>query len=339
MSQKPIAITMGEPSGISSEIIIKAWKKRKEKKLPPFILIDDIVKLQQVNESFELNANFYSIKNEDPLKIFQHSIPVIDIKANIKLNLGKPESKNSKYVLESINKAYELVHLKKASAILTLPVCKKTLKKKNFRFHGQTEYISYLVKKKTGKNNTEIMILSTTKPLDGGSNLIVGLITTHIPLSDVKKRLTKQLIEKKVISFKSSLKKFWNIKNPRIGITGINPHSGEGGLIGDEEIKLIKPVLEQLRKKSFKIYGPLSADSCFHKSCRDKFDGILCIYHDQGLIPIKTLDFDNSINVTGGLPFIRVSPDHGPAFDIANKNNAKIDSLLSSFNFLKGLIK
>ena len=137
-------------------------------------------------------------------------------------------------------------------------------------------------------------------------------------------------MKKKVISFKSSLKKFWNIKNPRIGITGINPHSGEGGLIGDEEIKLIKPVLEQLRKKSFKIYGPLSADSCFHKSCRDKFDGILCIYHDQGLIPIKTLDFDNSINVTGGLPFIRVSPDHGPNESMLGQNLSNPLSLIKA---------
>ncbi|MFL2661313.1 MAG: 4-hydroxythreonine-4-phosphate dehydrogenase PdxA [Alphaproteobacteria bacterium] len=340
MSQKPIAVTMGEPSGISSEIIIKAWKKRKEKKLPPFILVDDIQKLHQVNNLFDLDAHFHSIKNnEDPLKIFQHSLPVIDIRANIKLSLGKPDSRNSKYVIKSINKAFELVYSKQASAILTLPVCKKTLKKAEFRFHGQTEYLSYLAKKKTGEKNTEIMILSTTKPVDKGSNLIVGLVTTHIPLLEVKKELTKKLIEQKLISFRSSLQKFWNIKNPRIAISGMNPHAGEGGLIGNEEIRVIKPVLTKFSKNNIKILGPLSSDSCFHKSSRYQFDGILCLYHDQGLIPIKTLDFDNSINVTGGLPFIRVSPDHGPAFDIANKNNAKLDSLFSSFNFLKEVIK
>ena len=152
MSQKPIAITMGEPSGISSEIIIKAWKQRKDKKLPPFVLIDDIQKLKQVNELFRLDVHFHSIKkNEDPLKIFQDSLPVIDIKANIKLNLGKPDSNNSKYVLESINRAFELVYSKQACGILTLPVCKKTLKKAKFRFHGQTEYFSHLVKKKLVK--------------------------------------------------------------------------------------------------------------------------------------------------------------------------------------------
>ena len=183
------------------------------------------------------------------------------------------------------------------------------------------------------------MILSTTNPVDNGSNLIVGLVTTHIPLVDVKRKLTKNLIEQKIISFRSSIQRFWNIKNPRIAISSLNPHAGEGGLIGDEETKLIKPVLIKLRKKNIQILGPLSSDSCFHKSSRERFDGILCLYHDQGLIPVKTIDFYNSINITGGLPFIRVSPDHGPAFDIANKNKANTDSLFSSFNFLKEIIR
>ena len=135
--------------------------------------------------------------------------------------------------------------------------------------------------------------------------------------------------------FNDSLKKIWKIKKPTIGITGLNPHSGEGGLIGDEEKKLIHPIIKKFSKRGLKVFGPLSADTCFFKEIRAKYDGILCLYHDQGLSPIKTLDFFNSINVTAGLPIIRVSPDHGPAFDIAKSNLAKINSLVSSLKFLE----
>ena len=179
------------------------------------------------------------------------------------------------------------------------------------------------------------MILTTTKPVDSGKNLIVGLITTHIPLNEIHKKIKKQKVLEKILSFKNSLSKIWHKKSPKIGITSVNPHAGEGGLIGTEEVNILQPVLEECKNLKINITGPLSSDSCFHRSKRELFDGILCFYHDQGLIPIKTLDFNNSINVTGGLPFLRVSPDHGPAFDIATKNIANLDSLIATFNFLK----
>ena len=327
---------MGEPSGIASEIIIKVWLKRKVFKIPPFILIDDYEKLEQINDYFNLKANFHLIMpGQDVSKIYPQSIPVIDLKANINLTLGKPNKKNSKFVIESINQAFELVYNNKASGMITLPVCKKTLKEAKFNFNGQTEYLSYLTTKRTQTKHSEIMILTTTKPLDNGKDLIVGLITTHIPLREIHKTLNKKKILEKILSFRNSLSKLWKKKSPGIGITSINPHAGEGGLIGKEEINILKPVLEECKKLKIKITGPLSSDSCFHKSKRELFDGILCFYHDQGLIPVKTLDYNNSVNITGGLPFLRVSPDHGPAFDIANSNIANIDSLLATFNFLK----
>ena len=135
--------------------------------------------------------------------------------------------------------------------------------------------------------------------------------------------------------FRNSLKKIWKIKQPRIGITGLNPHSGEEGLIGDEEKKIIEPIIKKLKTKGIHVSGPLSSDTCFFKNIREKYDGILCLYHDQALSPIKTLDFFNSINVTAGLPIIRVSPDHGPAFDIAKLKLAKINSVISSIKFLE----
>ncbi len=334
--KKPIIVTMGEPSGISSEIIIKTWLKRKSLNVPKFILIDDLTKLKKINHIFNLQANFQTIqKAEDASKIFNISLPVLDLKANINPRLGVPEKKNSKFVLKSINEALKLIMNNKVSSMLTLPVCKKTLKEAKFNFNGQTEYLSHLTKKKTGERFSEIMILSTTKPIDNGKNLIVGLITTHIPFREIHNTIKKKIIFEKILSFRKSLFTIWKKKSPKIAITSINPHAGEGGLIGDEELKILKPVIEKCINSKIKITGPLSADSCFHKSIRKRFDGILCFYHDQGLIPVKTLDFNNSINVTGGLPFLRASPDHGPAFDIAKKKIARIDSLVASFNFLK----
>ena len=338
--EKPIAVSMGEPSGVASELIIKAWLKRKIYKIPPFILVDDLYKLTKLNKLFKLNAKFRVIsKNDEAHYFFHNEIPVIDIKAKINLSLGNSNKKNNKYVIESIKKSFELVYSGQCSSLITLPVCKKTLKKDKFNFNGQTEFLSHLTKKKSGIKHNEIMILSTTKPVDRGVNLIVGLVTTHIPLSKIHKNISKKVVLEKIISFKKSLEKIWKVKSPKIAVTSINPHAGEGGLIGNEEIKTIKPILNSCKKVGIKVIGPISADSCFHKKSREKYDGILCFYHDQGLIPVKTIDFNNSINVTGGLPFLRVSPDHGPAFDIAGQNKASVESLIACFKFLKEVPK
>ena len=284
MKKKPIVVSMGEPSGISTEIILKSWKYRNKYKLPIF-----------------------------------------NIDEKVDFKLGKPNKKNAKIILRSIKISFDFVAQKKALGLLTLPVCKRTLKSSGFTFNGQTEFIGDLSKKKFRHKNKEIMILSTTKPSDKGKNLIVGLVTTHIPLKRIFSFLKKKEIEEKI----------WKIKQPRIGITGLNPHSGEDGLIGDEEKKVIEPIIKKLKTKGILVSGPLSSDTCFFKNIREKYDGILCLYHDQALSPIKTLDFFNSINVTAGLPIIRVSPDHGPAFDIAKLKLAKINSVISSIKFLE----
>ena len=197
-SKKPIIITMGEPSGIASEIIIKTWLKRKIHNIPPFILIDDLKRLKKVNDYFNFKANFHKFtKGENFSEIFNTSLPVIDLEANMKLTLGSPNKENSRFVLESIQRATNLVSEKEASSMLTLPVCKKTLKEAKFNFNGQTEYLSYLTAKKNKKQYSEIMILSTTKPVDKGGNLIVGLITTHIPLKEIHKTINKKKYSKK----------------------------------------------------------------------------------------------------------------------------------------------
>ena len=334
MKKKPIVLTMGEPSGIATEIAIKSWLKRKKLDLPNFFLLDDFKKVDFINRKFNLKAKLVKISSAKEVnKYFSEYLPILDMEINLKFILGKPNFKNSRYVLKSIDNSYDLFKKGDVSGLVTLPVCKKSLKKNGFNFCGQTEYLSSLAKKKNKKQTNEIMILSTTRPEDKGTNLIVGLITTHVPLKDCLKNVNKKLIEEKISLFDSSLKKFWGVKKPKIAIASVNPHAGEGGLIGREEISLIKPVLNKL-KSNFNIKGPLSGDSCFSKDIRKNFDGIICFYHDQGLIPIKLLDFKHSINVTGGLPFLRVSPDHGPAFDIADKNCANSESLCAALEFL-----
>ena len=339
MKKKPIVLTMGEPSGIATEIAIKSWLQRKKLDLPNFFLLDDFKKVDFINRKFNLKAKLIKISSAKEVnKYFSEYLPILDMEIKLKFILGKPNFKNSRYVLKSIDNSYDLFKKGDVSGLVTLPVCKKSLKKNGFNFCGQTEYLSSLATKKNKKKTNEIMILSTTRPEDKGTNLIVGLITTHVPLKDCLKNVNKKLIEEKISLFDSSLKKFWGVKKPKIAIASVNPHAGEGGLIGREEISLIKPVLNKL-KSNFNIKGPLSGDSCFSKDIRKNFDGILCFYHDQGLIPIKLLDFKHSINVTGGLPFLRVSPDHGPAFDIAGQNIASIESLIACFNFLKEVHK
>lgn len=332
---KPICITMGEPSGVSGEIIIKIWNERKKKKILPFFVYDDPSRLRKISEYLQLKIPIKKINDEsESLDLFEDFLPVKSLESQIDFKLGQPNYLNSKHVLDSINKAVKSALESKVRAIITSPVCKKMLIKYGFKFSGQTEYISNLVSKIKQKEFNEIMILSTTKPIDKSRNLIVGLLTTHVPLKNVSRIITPDLLIRKTMSFEKTLKKIWKIKNPKIGVCSFNPHVGEYGLVGREEKDIIIPTIEKLKKR-INICGPLSPDSCFSMFTRIKFDGFICIYHDQALIPIKTLDFLNSVNITGGLPITRVSPDHGPAFDIARLKKADISSMLASINLLK----
>ena len=336
MKKKPIVISMGEPSGISSEILIKTWINRKRKKLLPFFVVDDKSKIEFVINLFKFDAKIKLIKNpSETLDIFNNYLPVYDLGNKIKFKLGQPEKKNSKFIIDSLNKSFNFVKNKQASALVTLPICKRTMKQFGFNYNGQTEYVGFLARKLIDRSSNEIMILTTTKPIDSGKNLVVGLATTHIPLKKTFDKLKKNLLKEKIMIFNNSLKTIWKKKKPCIGVLALNPHAGEDGFIGEEENKVILPVIKDLQSKNLNLHGPLSGDTCFFKNNRKNYDGMFCMYHDQGLSPVKTLDFFNSVNITGGLPILRVSPDHGPAFDIANKNLAKADSLVACLKFIE----
>ncbi len=336
MKKQPIVISMGEPSGINSEILVKTWIKRKKENLFPFFVVDDKSKIEFVINLFKLNAKIRLIKNpNETFEIFNNYLPVYDLGNKIKFNLGLPDKKNSQFIIDSLKTSFNFVKNKQASALVTLPICKKTMKQYGFNYNGQTEYMGFLSRKFINHSSNEIMILTTTKPIDSGKNLVVGLATTHIPLKKTFNKLKKELLKEKIIIFNNSLKTIWKKKKPIIGILALNPHAGEEGLIGQEEKEIILPVINDLKTKNLNLNGPLSGDTCFFKNNRKNYDGMFCMYHDQGLSPVKTLDFFNSVNVTGGLPILRVSPDHGPAFDIAKENLAKADSLIACLKFIE----
>lgn len=217
--------------------------------------------------------------------------------------------------IKALEEAVRFLKEKKADVLITAPVSKTHLKAAGFKFPGQTEFLANIFDAKD-----EAMMLAC-------SQLKIVLTTIHIPLKKVFEVLTPKLIEEKLTLTNNSLKKYFGIKNPRIAVCGLNPHAGEGGLFGNEEKKIIIPAIKKAVKKGINAIGPLSADTIFYRAIKGEFDAVLCHYHDQGLIPIKTLAFDEGVNTTLGLPIIRTSPDHGPAFDIAGKNKANPSSM------------
>ena len=260
------------------------------------------------------------------LDIKENYINIMPTKRKVIFKLGKPNKRNNSAIIESIDKAIYLAKNKKVSGIVTLPIYKKNLIEDGFKFPGHTEYLSYKDK------SDSLMVLMNKK-------LKVATVTTHIPITKISKSLNKSLIIKKINILNESLIKDFKINSPKIAISSLNPHAGEEGRIGREEIDIIIPALKHLRRNNINVVGPLPADTLFNKDNLKEYDARLCMFHDQALIPIKTLDFFNGINFTSGLSFIRTSPDHGTAFNISGKNIANPSSLISSIKQAKIIAK
>ena len=320
-SDLPLAITMGEPGGINSEIFLKASKEIN--KINNFIICDP--------SWIEKSLEFFNKKNsinilDQNLDIKENYINIMPTKRKVIFKLGKPNKRNNSAIIESIDKAIYLAKNKKVSGIVTLPIYKKNLIEDGFKFPGHTEYLSYKDK------SDSLMVLMNKK-------LKVATVTTHIPITKISKSLNKSLIIKKINILNESLIKDFKINSPKIAISSLNPHAGEEGRIGREEIDIIIPALKHLRRNNINVVGPLPADTLFNKDNLKEYDARLCMFHDQALIPIKTLDFFNGINFTSGLSFIRTSPDHGTAFNISGKNIANPSSLISSIKQAKIIAK
>ena len=309
----PIAITMGDPSGINSEIILKSFNKISNNKEIDFFIICDPNWIKKSKKIFNIDVPLNIISNE--IKIKQNKLNILPIKNKVFSNLGKPDKKNNKAILESLNISINLAKKNKVCGIVTLPIYKKNLMEGSSGFIGHTEYLA----EKDGSDS--LMILMS-------KDLKVATITTHIPISKVSKSLTRKIISKKIKILHESLRRDFHIKNPKIAVSSLNPHSGEEGSIGEEEVKIILPCINNLKELGMKIEGPLPADTLFYKKNLKKFDARICMYHDQALIPLKTIDFYGGINFTAGLSFVRTSPDHGTAFNLAGKNKANPKSFI-----------
>jgi len=314
----PLALTMGDPAGIGGELTLKSWRARDEAGLVPFFALDDPARLSALAAQMNLDVPVREITApEEAVSLFADALPVLPVRLAANTVPGTADPRNAPAIIGSIEEAAALSLSGKAGAVVTNPINKAVLYGAGFTHPGHTEFLAAL----TGGD--PVMMLAS--PL-----LRVVPLTIHTALSAVPGLITDALIQSKARIVHAALKRDFGIAHPRLAVAGLNPHAGEGGTMGKEDAEIIAPALAALRDEGMDIRGPLSADTMFHERARATYDAALCMYHDQALIPIKTLDFDRGVNVTLGLPILRTSPDHGTAFDIAGKGIANPASLIAA---------
>lgn len=317
---KPLALTMGEPAGIGGELTVKAWKARQSHSLPPFFAIDNRARLKALSPDCPMQEIHHP---SEAIAVFENSLPVLNINLPEIPILGTLNTQNGEAVLESIKRAVDFCMKREASGLVTNPIHKAALYEIGFSHAGHTEYLADLCGQINNKHETPIMMLTA-------KDLRVVPLTVHIPLKDVPSTITSTLLSTKIRIVNESLKRDYKIASPRIAVCGLNPHAGENSKIGLEDQELIAPALDALKSEGINVSGPYPADTMFHETARAKYDVAIGMYHDQVLIPVKTIDFYGGVNVTLGLSVVRTSPDHGTALDIAGKGIARADSLINA---------
>ncbi len=319
------ALTMGDPAGIGLELALSAWLMRNDHALKPFVLFADEEVVRQRAREVTLNVPLAVIDDLDlAAQTFSTHLPLVQITVPRKVVAGKPDPANASAVIASIETALSHVRQEQCCAIVTNPIAKSVLYNAGFSHPGHTEFLATLAGARSdGTNYRPVMMLCA-------GSLRVIPATIHIPVRDVPHTLTPELIIETVQITYQALRNDFAITAPRVVLTGLNPHAGEDGAIGDEEERIIKPAIAQLRADGINVRGPLPADTLFHKTARKTYDAAVAMYHDQALIPLKTIAFDEGINTTLGLPFVRTSPDHGTAFDIAGTGTASPMSLIAA---------
>jgi 4-hydroxythreonine-4-phosphate dehydrogenase len=319
---KPLALTLGEPAGIGPDITIKAWLRRNELKLPPFYLLGDRDFLANRANALGLEVTFAEVTAEDAVGAFADALPVVTTGRAATAKPGRPDDSSPDAALASIRQAVGDVVAGRAGAVVTNPIAKSVLYRAGFRHPGHTEFLAELAAR-GGRTPQPVMMLWSPA-------LAVVPVTIHLPLRDAISQLTSDLIVTTARIVVADMKARFGLATPRLAISGLNPHAGEDGSLGTEDHTVVAPAVEILRRDGIEVRGPLPADTMFHEAARKTYDCAICMYHDQALIPIKTLAFEDAVNVTLGLPFIRTSPDHGTAFDIAGTGKANPSSLIAA---------
>ncbi len=320
---RPLALTLGEPAGIGPDITLAAWLRRAELALPPFYLLGDPQFIKRRAKLLGLDVPIKVVEPAKAIATFARALPVVKLDLVITAEPGAPDATSAPAAIGSIDRAVADVLAGKAAAIVTNPVAKNVLYRAGFQDPGHTEYLARLSFEATGNPAWPVMMLWSPE-------VAVVPVTIHMPYKDVVQRLTRDLIFETGRVVAHDLAERFGIARPRLAVAGLNPHAGEDGTLGSEDASVVRPAVERLIADGIEARGPLAADSMFHESARKTYDAALCMYHDQALIPIKTLAFDHAVNVTLGLPFVRTSPDHGTAFDIAGTGKANPASLIAA---------
>jgi 4-hydroxythreonine-4-phosphate dehydrogenase len=320
---RPLALTLGEPAGIGPDLALAIWHRRAELDIPQFYLVGDPDFLARRAAKLGLKIPLAAVAPDDAAAAFSSALPVVNPGIKVTAEPGRPDEASAPAAIASIRRAVADVLAGLAAAVVTNPVAKNILYSSGFAEPGHTEFLSVLLREATGKTLRPVMMLWSPE-------LAVVPVTIHLPLREVFGKLSTGLIVETGRIVARDLAKRFRIARPRLVIAGLNPHAGENGTLGEEDRAIVAPAVAQLVAEGTDARGPLPADSLFNERARAGYDAALCMYHDQALIPIKTLAFDHAVNVTLGLPFVRTSPDHGTAFDIAGTGKADATSLVAA---------
>lgn len=323
MSRRLLALTQGDPAGIGPELALAAWRQRDERSIPPFAYLGNAMALAGLAQRLGLDVPLRNVAWDEAEACFATALPVIELDNRSPAHAGTPDPANAAGVIEAIERGVEAVEAGHAAALVTNPIAKSVLYAAGFKHPGHTEFLAELAGRGRAAVPRPVMMIWSEE-------LAVIPVTIHIPLEAVAGQLTAELIVATGRIAAADLERRFGIVRPRLALCGLNPHAGEGGSLGKEDAAVIAPAVEQLRGLGIDASGPYPADTLFHARARTGYDVALGMYHDQALIPIKTIAFDEGVNVTLGLPFIRTSPDHGTAFDIAGKGIARPDSLCAA---------
>ncbi|MGD8480628.1 MAG: 4-hydroxythreonine-4-phosphate dehydrogenase PdxA [Methyloceanibacter sp.] len=320
---KPLALTIGDPAGIGPDITLLAFCARHRERLPPFIFLGDRLTLEDRASQLGLSLHIETVTRPiEAIELFAEALPVLSVPLPSPVRAGSPEQGAMPTVISSIDAAVEMVKSGEASAVVTNPISKSHLYKAGFKFPGHTEYLAALAEK-NGQVPHPVMMLAA-------GILKVIPTTIHVPLKDVPGALTSELLAKTIAITDHDMRRWFGLARPRIAVSGLNPHAGEEGNLGREEVDMIRSAIVAAQHAGIDVSGPYPADTLFHAASRKRYDVAICMYHDQALIPFKTLAFEEGVNVTLGLPFVRTSPDHGTAFDIAGTGKANPTSLIEA---------
>ncbi len=323
-ARAPLALTRGDPSGIGVEVALKAWAAlHGDPDADPFFLVADLALCEGVARALDLPVRFALTEPRGAAAVFPEALPIVPLPARTVGRPGEPDPADAPGTIASMRMAVELVASGEAAAVVTNPISKEILHRVGYPHPGQTEFMGAMAAELFGASGRAVMLLWSEA-------LAVVPATIHVPLASVPALVTAALLEDTVRVVARDFTARFGIARPRIAVAGLNPHAGEGGDIGREEIEVIAPALARLAAEGHAVTGPHPADTLFHAAARARYDVVVTMYHDQALIPIKTLAFDSAVNVTLGLPFVRTSPDHGTAFDIAGRGIADASSLIAA---------